>query len=240
VLNQVIPATVQDLLLGRRAVRAFTDDPVPDEVLRQLLSDALQAPSGGNLQPWHIHVVRGAARQQLVTAIREKAAAGMHEEPAYAIYPPSLWEPYRSRRFENGEDLYRSIGIERHDKSLRFEQLAKNFEFFGAPVGLFFTIDQRMTLAQWIDLGIVIQTVMLLAQEQGLATCPQVAWAAWPATLAAVLGLHEHETVVAGMALGYADTSHPINTLRSTRQSFDEAVTVHDGADPCRVPNGCR
>jgi nitroreductase len=221
--------TVRNLLFERRATRAFTDTPVPGEVLRQLLSDALQAPSGGNLQPWHIHVVTGAARERLITAIRDRSAAGVQEQSVHDIYPPSLWEPYRSRRFQNGEDLYRTLGIERQDKTRRFAQVAKNFEFFGAPVGLLFTMDLRMGPAQWMDLGIVVQTVMLLAQEHGLATCPQAAWTSWPATLAALLGLGEHETVVAGMALGYADPSHPINTLRSTRQKFEEGVTVHDG-----------
>lgn len=220
-------ATVTGAVSARRSVRAFTADEVPTDVLQSILTTALQAPSGGNLQPWHIHVLAGDALARVRARMAEAGAGGTREDPSHAVYPPSLWDPYRGRRFENGEDLYKTIGIGREDRPARFAQLARNFQFFGAPVGLFFTIDKRMGEAQWVDLGIVMQTVMLLAVEQGLATCPQAAWAAWPRTLTDVLGLHEHEQVVAGMALGYEDTAHPINELRSTRQSFDEGVTLH-------------
>lgn len=211
---------------ARRSVRAFTDEQVPLETLAGLLGEALRAPSGGNLQPWHIHALTGPALERLKARMRAHAMNRTSETASHEVYPPSLWDPYRSRRFENGEDLYKTIGVTREDRPGRFTQLAKNFQFFGAPVGLFFSIDRRMGPAQWIDLGIVMQTVMLLATDGGLATCPQAAWAAWPTTLRDVLGLDESRTVVAGMALGYEDIEHPINELRATRQDFAEGVTI--------------
>lgn len=222
------PGPVSDAALSRRSVRAFTAEPVPDAALEAVLGAALRAPSGGNLQPWHIHVVRGQALDALRSTMRSAHEAGRHEEPNHAVYPEGLWEPYRSRRFENGEDLYRTIGVDRADKEGRLRQLAQNFQLFGAPVGLFFTIDQRMGQAQWLDLGMIMQTVMLVSVEQGLATCPQAAWALWPDTLRELLGLDEHMIVTAGMALGYEDRDHPINGLRTTRQSLAEGVTWHD------------
>ncbi|MBY8824311.1 nitroreductase [Sphingomonas colocasiae] len=214
--------------VARRSVRAFTAEPVPGEAIEAILAAALRAPSGGNLQPWHIHVVRGGALARLTAAMRLAQEAGEQEVPNHPVYPEGLWEPYRSRRFENGEDLYRTIGIERSDKAGRLRQLAQNYQLFGAPAGLFFAIDRRMGRAQWIDLGMVMQTVMLVALEHGLATCPQAAWALWPDTLGELLGLDEHMMIAAGMALGHEDTAHPINTLRTTRQSLDEGVTWHD------------
>ncbi|WP_144097588.1 nitroreductase [Croceicoccus sediminis] len=219
--------SVEAAVRARRSIRAFTAEPVPDATLEAILSAALCAPSGGNLQPWHIHVVRGDTLDRLKSAMRLAHEAGESEVPEHAIYPESLWDPYRTRRFQNGEDLYRTIGVERTDKAARLKQLSQNFQFFGAPVGLFFTIDRRMGAAQWMDLGIVMQTVMLLAVEHGLGTCPQAAWALWPDTLRRTLNLDADMMVVAGMALGHEDKAHAINTLRTTRQSADEAVTWH-------------
>lgn len=221
------PGPVAAAVTARRSVRAYTDRPVPDAALDAILAAALRSPSGGNLQPWQVHVVRGASLEALRTRITAAQEAGHSEAPNHAVYPDALWEPYRSRRFENGEDLYRTIGIGRADKAGRLAQLAQNFQLFGAPVGLFFAIDRRMGGAQWIDIGMMMQTVMLLAVEQGLATCPQAAWAMWPDTLRDALALDEDMVVIAGMALGYED-SHPINTLRTTRQSIEDGVRRHD------------
>lgn len=212
---------------ARRSVRAFTDQPVPDDVLRELLTGALRAPSGGNLQPWHIHVLTGDTLAHLKSEMVRRRVEGHAEADSHDVYPPDLWEPYKGRRFENGMDLYASAGIAREDRAGRARQGALNFEFFGAPVGLFFTIDRRMGPAQWIDLGIVMQTVALLAIEHGLASCLQAAWAKFPTTLADVLNLGEHERVLTGMSLGYEDTSHPVNQMRATRVGLDDVVTFH-------------
>ena len=213
---------VSDAVAARFSTRAFLAE-VPDEaVVRRILERALRAPSGGNLQPWRVHVLTG----EPLKALLAEAARGRIETPEYGVYPENLWEPFRSRRFENGEELYRSLGIPRADKGRRFAQFVKNFELFGAPVGLFFSLDKRVGPPQWSDMGMFMQTIMLLAVEEGLATCAQEAWSRFPQTLRRHLGLADEEMIFAGMALGFADPEHPINQWRSSRAAFDEVVTM--------------
>jgi nitroreductase len=220
--------SLRDAVLLRRSVRAFTGELIPRATIEAIVEPALRSPSGGNLQPWHIHVVTGEALAALKRRMSAHQETGHREVPDHDIYPADLWEPYRSRRFENGEDLYRTIGIERENRAGRLLQLARNFQFFGAPVGLFFTIDRRMGGAQWMDVGMVMHSVMLLALEHGLATCPQAAWALWPDTLTDMLGLGPHITVAVGIALGNEDRDQAINSLKTARQSLAEGVTFHD------------
>lgn len=209
---------VSEAVARRISVRAFKSDPVPGAVVREILEAAARAPSGGNLQPWRVHALTGAPLQ----ALKDKVAANpFGEAPEYDVYPPNLWEPFRTRRFECGEDLYATIGIPREDKAARLRQLARNGELFGAPVGLFFSLDRKVGPPQWSDVGMFMQTVMLLATERGLATCAQEYWARYPQTLAESLGLPDDHMIFSGMALGYADETAPINTLRTRRDSFD-------------------
>lgn len=220
-------SAVSQAIRMRRSVRSFTSQIVPDDVLEKILSLALLSPSGGNLQPWHIHAVTGRALDRLKDRMHEFAESGFIEQPGHDVYPPRLWDPYRSRRYENGEMMYATIGIGRDNKLARLDQLKRNYQLFDAPVGLFFAIERRMKESQWIDLGILMQSVMLLAIEHGLATCPQAAWVNWPITLREFLDLPEDLVIVAGMSLGYEDINHPINSLRTTRQSLAQGVTFH-------------
>ncbi len=213
---------VSDAVNRRISVRAFRPDPVPGAVVRQILERASRAPSGGNLQPWKVYALAGAPLAEFTARVSERFARGALEKPEYEVYPPNLWEPYRTHRYECGEDLYRTIDIQREDKPGRLRQFARNMRFFDAPVGLFFFIERRMGPPQWADLGIYLQTVMLLAVEQGLDTCPQEAWAMWPRTVAEFVAAPPEQMLFAGMALGYRDESHPINTLRTRRAAFDE------------------
>jgi nitroreductase len=183
-----------------------------------ILTRASQAPSGGNLQPWRVYGLSGAVLAEFKSRV---AANPFGEEPEYDVYPSNLWEPFRTRRFQNGEDLYATIGIPRDDKPARLRQLAKNGDFFGAPVGLFFCIDRKLGPPQWADLGMFMQTVMLLAVERGLATCPQEYWARYPKTVAEFVSLPNEFMLFSGMALGYSDAAHPINTLRARRDGFE-------------------
>lgn len=218
---------VSDALNSRRSVRAFLDKPVPEEVVKDILLSAGRSPSGGNLQPWHVWALGGqelARFKQLMIERMKTSATGQRSE--YNIYPPELKEPYRSRRFKNGEDLYRTIGISREDKTARLNQFAKNFNFFGAPVGLFFAIDRQMEPGQWADLGTYMQSIMLLAVEKGLSTCSQEAWALWHKTVAEFIGMPSHLMLFCGMALGYMDGEHPINTLRTDRADASEFMTI--------------
>jgi nitroreductase len=208
---------VAEAVRGRMSVRAFKSDPVPGDLVRALLEAAALAPSGGNLQPWRVYALAGAPLAEFKALV----AATPMEEPEYEVYPPNLWDPLRTRRYVCGEDLYASIGIGRDDRPGRFRQLAKNTEFFGAPVGLFFCLDRKVGPPQWSDVGMYMQTFMLLAVEQGLATCAQEFWARYPKTVAKFVGLPDDHMLFSGMALGYADESQPINQWRTRRDAFD-------------------
>ena len=208
---------VSEAIARRISIRAFTPQPVAGETVADILVRAAQSPSGGNLQPWRVYALAGEPLAEF-TALA--AANPFGEEPEYEVYPPNLWEPFRTRRFQNGEDLYATIGIPREDRPARLRQLAKNGEFFGAPVGLFFCLDRKLGAPQWADLGMYMQNVMLLAVERGLDTCPQEYWARYPKTVAGFLALPDDHMVFAGMALGYRDPAHPINSLKARRDGF--------------------
>ncbi|MFN3857008.1 MAG: nitroreductase [Caulobacter sp.] len=210
--------TVEEAVAARVSVRAFRPDPVPGELLRGILEAAHRAPSGGNLQPWRVYALTGAPLEDLKARVGANLSG---EEPEYDVYPPNLWDPFRTRRFECGEDLYATIGIPRDDKPARLRQLFRNTQFFGAPVGLFFCLDRKLGPPQWADVGMYMQTVMLLAVENGLATCAQEFWARYPRTVGEVLGLPEDHMLFSGMALGYPDEAAPINTLRTRRDPFE-------------------
>jgi nitroreductase len=215
-------------IASRFSCRAFLDRPVPIETVKQILDTAKQAPSGGNLQPWFVDVLMGKALGDFLAIIRGKLPAHpMGEAPEYDVYPPNLHEPYRSRRFKCGEDLYATINIGREDKPARLRQYARNFEFFGAPVGLFISIDRRMGADQWSDVGMFMQNVMLLALEHGLDSCPQEAWAAWHKTVGEFIALPAERMLFCGMALGYRDDAAPINKLRTDRAPLQEFVAFH-------------
>ena len=209
---------VSEAVARRISIRAFTPEPVAGEAVAHILVRSAQAPSGGNLQPWRVYALAG---ESLARFKALAAANPFGEEPEYEVYPPNLWEPFRTRRFQNGEDLYATLGIPREDRPARLRQLAKNGEFFGAPVGLFFCLDRNLGPPQWADLGMFMQNVMLLAVERGLDTCPQEYWARYPKTVGVFLGLPDDHMVFAGMALGYRDPEHPINTLKASRDAFE-------------------
>lgn len=210
---------VTDAVAARVSIRAFKPDPVPAALVREILEAASRAPSGGNLQPWRVYALAGEPLEALK---RDVAANPMGEPPEYDVYPPNLWDPLRTRRFQCGEDLYATIGIPREDKPARLRQLAKNGELFGAPVGLFFCVDRRCGPPQWADVGMFMQTLMLLAVEKGLATCAQEYWARYPQSVAKAVGLPEDHMLFSGMALGYADDTAAINTLRTRRDPLED------------------
>jgi nitroreductase len=214
--------SVSEAIAARFSVRAFLNRPVARETIEEILSRAARAPSGGNLQPWHVDVLTDAPLADLKARVRESfAAAPRGEGTEYPVYPPGLDEPWRSRRFLVGEQLYASIGIPREDRAGRLAQFARNFDFFGAPVGLFFSIPRGFGPPQWAHLGMFIENVMLLAVERGLGTCPQEAWAAVHKVVGAFLGLPEDRMLYCGMPLGWPDEAHPINCWRSEREPME-------------------
>jgi nitroreductase len=221
--------TVSDALHARISTRAFLPDPVSEAEVRELLDVARWSPSGGNLQPWKVIVVAGKARDAVVALGKANAHAVTRNIEDRPIYPPNLWEPYRSRRYKIGEDMYALLGIPRENKMARLQQVARNLEFFGAPVGMFFVIDERMGHGQWAHLGMFMQSLALAAQERGLATCFQEFWGTLRPELKKHFGLEGTDMVYCGMALGRADPSAPVNRLRSDRATVEEFATFHFG-----------
>ncbi len=225
---------VTDAILSRMSCRAFLDTPVSEGVLREILEIARQAPSGGNLQPWGVHVLAGERLREFVALIRGKLPTQPQGEGAeYHVYPPNLKEPYRSRRFKCGEDLYATLSIAREEKPRRLAQFARNYEFFGAPAAMFFVIDRIMGADQWADVGMFMQNVMLLARERGLHTCPQESWASWHRSVAEFIRLPPELMLFCGLAIGYRDESAPVNRLRTDRAPLEEFATFHtEGETP--------
>jgi len=214
---------VSEAVDSRMSCRAFLSIPVPPEVVRTILEVAKRAPSGGNLQPWHVYVLAGKPLQELLADVRAKLPANPNGEGAeYDVYPPKLTEPYRSRRFKCGEDLFATINIARENRPARLQQFARNYELFGAPVALFFAVNRQMGVGQWVDLGMFMQTIMLLAREQGIHTCAQESWAVWHRTVEAHLQMPPQLMFFCGMALGYRDEAAPINHLRTERAALEE------------------
>ncbi len=212
---------VSQAMQERRSVRAFLPKAPSSGDVQALIADADKAASGGNLQPWRVIALAGEPLAQLTQAVA--TAAPMEDDVVpHMAYPPNLWEPYRSRRFKNGEDLYKTIAIPRENKAARLEQMAKNGAFFGAPVGVIVLVDERMGYAQWVDLGIYLQSFMLLATERGMATCAQGYWRRFRDTVESTLGVEQPYRVAFGIALGYEDTGAPINTLRADRAPFED------------------
>jgi nitroreductase len=218
---------VSEAVESRTSCRAFLPTPVPGSTVRAILDAARRTPSGGNLQPWHVFALAGEPLADLLATIRGKLPTHPRGDGAeYDVYPAKLGEPYRTRRFRVGEDMYATIGISREDKLGRLLQFARNYEFFGAPVGLFFCIDRQMGPPLWSDLGMYMQTVMLLAREQGLHSCAQEAWCIWHRTVGEFLALPPELMLFAGMALGHRDPDAPINRLKSERAPLEEFASL--------------
>ena len=216
-VRQTALMNVTEAVNARKSIRAFLPDPVDNEVIAQLLTTASRAPSGGNVQPWRIYVVNGDSMARFRAFLAERPI----ETPAYDIYPSPLHEPYRSARFKVGEDMYATLGIEREDKAGRLAQFAKNMDFFGAPAAIFCFIDRIMGPPQWSDLGMFLQTFMLLAQEAGLDTCPQEAWAVYENAVGEFVGAPPEQRIFCGVAIGHADPDDPINTLVTEREPLE-------------------
>lgn len=216
---------VSAAMRARRSVRAFLPRVPTKEQVQGLMADAAQAAaSGGNVQPWRVVALTGEPLKEFIDAVAQSVP--VDDLPASASYPPSLWDPYRSRRYKNGEDLYRTIDIPRDNKTARLEQLAKNGRFFGAPVGLIVLVDERMVHPQWVDLGIYLQSFMLLATERGMATCAQGYWRRFRDTVEQVLDVPDSYRVAYGIALGFEDVNAPINDLRADRAEFSDWAQV--------------
>lgn len=212
---------VDAAITSRRSIRAFLDKPVEREDIARILDVAARAPSGTNTQPWKVHVLTGAARERLSNAIlavnADPEQARAHAEE-YPYYPREWVSPYIDRRRKVGWDLYSLLGLTRDNKAGMAAQHARNYAFFDAPVGLIFTIDRILEQGSWLDYGMFLQNIMVAARARGLDTCPQAAFTQYHRIIADQLALPEHEMVVCGMALGWADPDRIENTLSTERE----------------------
>lgn len=203
----------------RRSVRGFKQDPVPRATLEAILALAARAPSGSNIQPWKVYACAGDKRDEVVSAVHHafKTEPEKHGEP-YRYYPKEWREPYIDRRRATGWGLYGTLGIEKGEKDRMREQQGRNFLFFDAPVGLFFTMDNDMERGSWLDFGMFIQTVMIAARAFGLDTCPQQAWSHYYRVVNPIMGIPENEILICGMSLGVIDEKEPANEFWTPRE----------------------
>jgi nitroreductase len=219
---------VEQAIGSRHSVRAFTDQPVPRSLIERLLQVAARAPSGTNTQPWRVYVLQGHSRDALEAKVcaahdalrADPALAAQYVEP-YDYYPTQWVSPYIDRRRENGWSLYGLLGIGKGDKDKMHAQHQRNYRFFGAPVGLMFTVDRVMGRGSLLDYGMFLQSFMVVARAHGMDTCPQAAWNGFSSLILPHIGATDQEMLVCGMALGYADASAPVNTLPTPREAVD-------------------
>ena len=216
---------VSEAVGSRKSIRAFLDKAVDDSLIKELLEKTSRSASGGNLQPWQIYVINGDTMNSFHKFQSEWTEP---ETPAYAIYPENLKEPYKTSRYEVADDMYSLLGIAREDKEERFKQVLKNYEFFGAPAAFFCFVDRQMGRPQWSDLGMFLQTFMLLAREAGLDTCPQEAWAMKQESVTAFVEAPDELMLFCGMALGYQDESEKVNELRTSRRPVEDWAVFLD------------
>ncbi|MFB7915396.1 nitroreductase [Streptomyces sp. NPDC056061] len=219
---------VYEAVASRRAVRGFSGARIPREVLERVLSAAARSPSVANLQPWHVYVLTGMPLAELKERTAERVAAGdPGDEREYRMYPPELQSPYRERRFAAAEQRCAALGISREDKRARQEAVAANWDCFGAPAALFCYVDRGMGPAQWADLGMYLQTVMLLLRGEGLHSCPQMAWSVYRGTVAEVVSPSPGLILFCGMSIGFEDTG--VRPVRIDRAPLAETVTFVGG-----------
>jgi len=219
--------TVDEAITSRHSCRAYKPDPVPRETIEHILRVASRAPSGSNIQPWKVYVAGGDVRRRVSDAIlRHRAEHPGDTREEYHYYPHQWREPYHARRRECGWGLYKLAGIAKGDKAASFEFAGRNFDFWGAPVGMIFTLDRDMEHGAWIDLGLFLQSIMLAARGQGLHTIPQAAFRGWHHVLRPLLGIPDGELVVCGMALGFANEDDPLWNFRTEREPLAAFVRM--------------
>jgi len=211
--------SADEALRSRRSVRAFLPRPVERTAVEELLALASRSPSGSNIQPWKVHVFSGALRRRITSTILEALDRGPREQyrREWNYYPVNWREPYIGRRRKIGWDLYGLLGIAKGDFERTEQQRRQNYEFFGAPVGMIFTLDEDLEIGSWLDLGIFIGSLTIAARGRGLDTCAQAAFADFHTLIRPLLGIPDNQIIICGMALGYADPDALVNRLATER-----------------------
>ncbi|MFH4354415.1 MAG: nitroreductase [Neisseriaceae bacterium] len=224
--------SMAELMNSRRSVRAFTSQPIPQAIIKKILSVASSAPSGSNTQPWKVYVVTGTVRESIVEAVckcydelvmhPDRASAF---QPGYDYYPNEWFSPYKERRRENGWGLYGLLGIQKGDKAKMIAQHKKNFTFFDAPVGIFLTMDRGLGTGSKMDIAMFIQNILLAAKAAGLDTCAQAAWNEYQSIVLPLVGASEKEILICTVAMGYADSNAQVNQFAPGRLAVEEFST---------------
>ena len=220
--------SVTDAVVTRRSLRAFLPKPVSTDLLQEILTTASRAPSGTNMQPWNVHLLTGNSLRKVSEAVLEDFDNDVPYDEEQPYYPDKFFEPYLARRRKVGWDLYTLVGIEKGDKQKMKAQHRRNYEFFSAPAGAVFTVHRDLNIGSWLDYGMYLQNVMLLAREAGLHTCPQAAFCGYHKSIRRALPLKDEEAVVCGMTIGYADFSAVENTLETERADASEFLKLYD------------
>ena len=216
-----------ELLHARKSIRAFKPDPVPLSLVKEILELASRAPSGTNIQPWKVHVAAGDVRAKLEAEVLAHRETHPHDKAAEFPRTSKRKEPYTSRMKTLGKEMYGLLEIPRGDQAANWAQWGRNYKFFDAPVGLIFTIDKDLDAMSFLDIGMYMQTLMLAAKSRGLDTCAQGAWNNFWSVTRRVLNVPDDEYIVAGMSLGYADETAPVNTLVAEREPLESFATFH-------------
>ncbi|WP_299358606.1 nitroreductase [uncultured Paracoccus sp.] len=219
----------------RRSVRAFRPEPVPRDTVERILRAAARAPSGTNIQPWQVLVLTGRALQQFGRQLSTHALSGAAPEREYSYYPNCWREPYLGRRRKVGWDLYSALGIAKGDRAAAARQHARNYAFFGAPVGMIFTMDRDMEIGSWLDLGMFLQNIMVCSRAVGLDTCPQAAFSQYAVTVARLLDIPAERQVILGMALGCADPTAPENNFETEREELASFARFLEDLPVCEI-----
>jgi nitroreductase len=222
-------SAVDEAITSRKSVRAFLPTPVERATVEDLLAVASRSASGSNIQPWKVRVIAGEVRANLTRAILDAIARDGFEkyQREWNYYPVQWREPFLGRRRKIGWDMYGLLGIGKGDHEGTQRARLRNYEFFGAPVGMIFTLDQDLEIGSWLDLGILIGAVMIAARGHGLDTCPQAAFADFHSIIRPQLGIPDHEIIICGLALGHADSAAPVNQLKTERAAVSEFTTFH-------------
>jgi nitroreductase len=217
---------VSEAVNSRRSMRVFKPDLVAKADIEWIVENANRSASNGNLQPWKLYVTMGAARKRLSAAILKAMDEGDNGPGAeYNVYPQEMTPVYDARRKLVGKQLYTLLGVPRGDAAGMLKQFRKNYEFFDAPVGMILCVEKRMGNGQWIDCGIFLDQLMLLAREKGLHTCPQAAFSRYQHVVRRELNIPEDQTVICGLALGHADPDVVPNSLITDRAPIQDFTT---------------
>ncbi len=231
-----------EVLKSRRSIRAFSDKPVDQAILDEILLEALESPSSSNTQPYKFAVATGETCKQLgnelltkyhksnkiqkqplplkiISAITSDALPDSDFKPMLGKYP----SVFQERRMSTGMGLYEVLGIERKDKKARDEQMAKNFTFFDAPVAIFVFIHPGMQHTALLDAGILMQSLMLSATNKGLGTCAQGALGIWRSPIDKHFSIPKDYKLVCGLALGYPEDDK-VNSYKPKKIALDELL----------------